>query len=317
MTRVYGKLSIFTGNANPAFARAVAETIGIPLGQADVFEFSNENIFVRINDVVREQDVFVIQPTCSPVNRSIMELLIMIDALKRASAARITAVIPYFGYSRTDKKDQPRVPITARLIADMITVAGASRVLTMDLHAGQIQGFFSIPVDELTAFNIMTRYFREKHPQAVVVAPDLGTAKKARNFAERIGAPLAVIEKRRLGNESRTQTLNVIGEVKGRQAIIIDDEIDTAGSMMDACHVLEQAGIWEIYACCTHAVLSGPAVDRMREASIKELVTTDTVPLPEHKRLDKMTVLSVAPLFAETIKRIHDGGSVGALFDTY
>ncbi len=315
---MYGKLSIFSGNASPTFARAVAECLGVPLGRADVFEFSNENIFVRVVDVVREQDVFVVQPTCSPVSKSILELLIMVDALKRASAARITAVIPYYGYSRTDKKDQPRVPISARLIADLITVAGANRVLTMDLHAGQIQGFFSIPVDELTALNMITRYFREKHLQSVVVvAPDLGTAKKARNFAEKMGAPLAVIEKRRLGNESKTQVLNVIGEVKGRQAIVIDDEIDTAGSLMDACRVLEQSDISEIYACCTHAVLSGPAIERIRNSSLKELVVTDTCPLPEHKRLDKIVTVTVAPLFAETIKRIHDGGSVGALFDSY
>ncbi len=313
---MYGKLSIFTGNAHPQFARAVAECVGVPLGQADVFEFSNENIFVRINDLVREQDVFIVQPTCSPVSKSIMELLIMIDALKRASAARITAVMPYYGYGRTDKKDQPRVPITARLIADLLTVAGAHRVLSMDLHAGQIQGFFSIPFDELTARNIMTDYFRKKKlSDVVVVAPDLGSAKKARNFAERVGAALAVIEKRRIGNESRTETLNVIGEVAGRQAIIVDDEIDTAGSMMDACRVLQRAGVSEIYACCTHPVLSGPAIERIKNSPIKELVTTDTIPLPEQKRLDRIVMLSVAPLFAETIRRIHDGGSVGALFD--
>ena len=315
---VYGKLSIFSGNANPQFARAVSECLGVPLGRADVFEFPNENIFVRINDVVREQDVFVMQPTCSPVNRSIMELLIMIDALKRASAARITAVLPYYGYGRTDKKDQPRVPITARLIADMITVAGANRVLSMDLHAGQIQGFFSIPFDELTAINNMTGYFRQKELEdVVIVAPDLGSAKKARNFAERLGAPLAVIEKRRKGNDSRTQTLNVIGQVAGRQAIIIDDEIDTGSSLMDACRVLQEAGISEIFACCTHSVLSGPAVERIRNSPLKELVTTDTIPLPEHKRQDKIVVLSVAPLFAEVMKRIHDGGSVGAMFDNW
>jgi ribose-phosphate pyrophosphokinase len=313
---LYGKLSIFTGNAHPRFARAVAECLDVPVGNADVFEFSNENIFVRINDVVREQDVFVIQPTCSPVNKSIMELLIIIDALKRASAARITAVVPYYGYGRTDKKDQPRVPITARLIADMLTVAGANRVLSMDLHAGQIQGFFSIPFDELTAMNPLASYFRSKRLDgAVVVAPDLGSAKKARNFAEKIGSPLAVIEKRRIGNDSRTQTLNVIGEVAGRQAIIIDDEIDTAGSMMDACGVLQRAGISEIYACCTHPVLSGPAIKRLSESPIKELVTTDTIPLSEQKLLDKIVVLSVAPLFAETMKRIHEGRSVGELLE--
>lgn len=312
---MYGKLAIFTGNANPALAAAVCRHIGVPLGNAEVFEFSNENIFVRINDVVREQDVFVIQPTCSPVNRSIMELLIMIDALKRASAARITAVVPYYGYSRTDKKDQPRVPITARLIADLITVAGANRVLTMDLHAGQIQGFFSIPVDELSALNLLSSYVQSKHlDDLVVVSPDLGSAKKARNFAERVNASLAIIEKRRVTTGDRTEVLNVIGDVSRKRAIIVDDEIDTAGSLMDATHVLENAGVREIYACCTHGVLSGPAISRVRESSIIELIITDTIPLPPHKHLDKITQLSVAGLIGEAIQRIHAGGSVGALF---
>jgi len=312
---LYGKLAIFTGNANPALAAAVCRHIGVPLGNAEVFEFSNENIFVRINDVVREQDVFVIQPTCSPVNRSIMELLIMIDALKRASAARITAVVPYYGYSRTDKKDQPRVPITARLIADLITVAGANRVLTMDLHAGQIQGFFSIPVDELSALNLLSSYVQSKHlDDLVVVSPDLGSAKKARNFAERVNASLAIIEKRRVTTGDRTEVLNVIGDVSRKRAIIVDDEIDTAGSLMDATHVLENAGVREIYACCTHGVLSGPAISRIRESSIIELIITDTIPLPPHKHLDKITQLSVAGLIGEAIQRIHAGGSVGALF---
>jgi len=312
---LYGKLAIFTGNANPALAAAVCRHIGVPLGNAEVFEFSNENIFVRINDVVREQDVFVIQPTCSPVNRSIMELLIMIDALKRASAARITAVVPYYGYSRTDKKDQPRVPITARLIADLITVAGANRVLTMDLHAGQIQGFFSIPVDELSALNLLSSYVQSKHlDDLVVVSPDLGSAKKARNFAERVNASLAIIEKRRVTTGDRTEVLNVIGDVSRKRAIIVDDEIDTAGSLMDATHVLENAGVREIYACCTHGVLSGPAISRVRESSIIELIITDTIPLPPHKHLDKITQLSVAGLIGEAIQRIHAGGSVGALF---
>lgn len=312
---MYGKLSIFSGNANPGLASAVCRHIGVPLGNAEVFEFSNENIFVRINDVVREQDVFIIQPTCSPVNRSIMELLIMIDALKRASAARITAVVPYYGYSRTDKKDQPRVPITARLVADLITVAGAHRVLTMDLHAGQIQGFFGIPVDELSALNLLSQYFVRKNlDDMVVVSPDLGSAKKARNFAERVSASLAIIEKRRATSGEQSEVLNVIGEVTRRRAIIVDDEVDTAGSVMDAARVLESAGVREIYACCTHAVLSEPATDRLKESSIIELVCTDTIPLPPQKRLPKITQLSVAGLLGEAIQRIHSGGSVGALF---
>ena len=264
---------------------------------------------------MRERDVYVVQSFSTPVNVSIMELLIIIDALKRASATRITAVIPYYAYGRTDKKDQPRVPITARLLADLITVAGANRVLTMNLHAGQIQGFFNIPVDELSAQALLSRYFLDKQlSDWVVVAPDLGAAKKARNFAERIGASLAVIEKRRPTNESRSQILNVIGNVAGHRAIIFDDEIDTAGSVIGTTRVLEQAGVQEIYATCTHGVLSGPSIERLRDSPIREVVITDTIPLPPPKQLPKITVLSVAPLFAEAIQRIHSGVSVGALF---
>lgn len=310
---MYGNLSIFTGNANPALAKAICDHLGVPLGQAEVFEFSNENIFVRIQDTVREQDVFVVQPFTTPVNRSIMELLIMIDALKRASAARITAVIPYYAYGRTDKKDQPRVPITARLLADLIETAGANRVLTMDLHAGQIQGFFSVPVDELSALRILSDYFEAKGlTDAVVVSPDLGSAKKARNFAENVGAPLAIIEKRRI--ERQTDALNVIGEVQGKRAIIIDDEIDTGGSVLKTIGALAERGVTEFYAACTHPVLSGPAIERLRESPIREFITTDTIPIPPHKWLPTMRVLSVAALFGEAIRRIHTGGSVGQLF---
>ncbi|MDA8188403.1 MAG: ribose-phosphate pyrophosphokinase [Dehalococcoidales bacterium] len=307
---------VFSGNANRPLAEAISRHLGIPLGNADVVEFSNENVFVRIKDVVREQDVFVVQPTCSPVNRSIMELLIMMDALKRASAARITAVIPYYAYGRTDKKDQPRVPITARLVADMVTVAGANRVLTIDLHAGQIQGFFSIPVDELTALRILSSHFAQGKylDDVVVVAPDLGAAKRARNFAERLKLPLAVIEKRRDPTGVGSEILSVIGEVARKRAIIVDDEIDTAGSVTQAAALLADLGAQEVYATCTHPVLSGPAIDRLRDSNIKEVVVTDTIPLPEQKRLPKITVLSVAPMFAEAIQRIHSGGSVGALF---
>ncbi len=310
---MYGSLSIFTGNANPALAKAICDHLGVPLGQAEVFEFSNENIFVRIKETVREQDVFVVQPFASPVNRSIMELLIMIDALKRASAARITAVVPYYAYGRTDKKDQPRVPITARLLADMLTVAGANRVLTMDLHAGQIQGFFSVPVDELSALKVLSDYIASKSlADIVVVSPDLGSAKKARNFAERLNAPLAVIEKRRV--ERSTDVLNVIGDVQGKRAIIVDDEIDTAGSVVNTANVLAARGAIEFYACCTHPVLSGPAIQRLRESRLTEFVATDSLPIPPHKWLPNMTQLSVAPLFGDAIRRIHTGGSVGQLF---
>lgn len=308
-------LSIFSGNANRPLATAICNYLRIPLGNADVFQFSNENIFVKINENVRGKDVFIIQPLSTPVNRSIMELLIMIDALKRASATRITAVIPYYAYGRTDKKDQPRVPITARLIADCITVAGAHRVLTMDMHAGQIQGFFNIPVDELTAQIIQARYFAEKDlHDLTVVSADEGFAKKARKLADRLNAPLAIVEKRRLGNNGHTEAMGIIGNIKGRHALIIDDEIDTAGSLTQAVRVVHEEGARDIYCCATHGVFSGPAIDRLSKAPIKEIVVTDSIPLPEHKRLSNVKVLSVAELLAGAISRIHDGRSVTELF---
>lgn len=308
-------LSVFTGNANRPLAAAICKHLRIPLGNADVFEFTNENIFVKINDNVRGRDVFIIQPLSSPVNRSIMELLIMIDALKRASAARITAVIPYYAYGRTDKKDQPRVPITARLIADCITVAGAHRVLTMDMHAGQIQGFFNIPVDELTAQILQARYFTEAElADFTVVSADEGFAKKARQLADRLNAPLAIIEKRRLGNDGVTEAMGIIGNVQGRNALVVDDEIDTAGSITQAVRVVHEQGARDIYCCATHAVLSGPAIKRLKAAPIKEIVITDSIPLTEQKQMENMTVLSVAELFAGAISRIHDGRSVTELF---
>jgi ribose-phosphate pyrophosphokinase len=246
-----------------------------------------------------------------------MELLIMIDAFKRASAGRITAVIPYYSYGRSDKKDQPRVPITARLVADMLTVAGADRVLTMDLHQGQIQGFFSIPVDELTAINIISAEIRAKQLDDLVVVSELGFAKRARNFAEILGAPLAIVEKRRvLGNQDQTEVMNVIGEVAGKTAVIIDDEIDTAGSLMEAVQALEDEGAASIYACATHGVFSGAALDRIETSSIAQVIVTDTIPLPPQANRDRITVLSIAPLFGEAIKRIHRGESVGALFSS-
>lgn len=309
------ELSVFTGNANRPLAAAICRHLRIPLGDADVFQFSNENIFVKINENVRGHDVFVIQPFNSPVNRSIMELLIMIDALKRASAARITAVIPYYAYGRTDKKDQPRVPITARLIADCITVAGAHRVLTMDMHAGQIQGFFNIPVDELTGQILQARYFGEKDLDVfTVVAADEGYAKKARQLADRLNAPLAIVEKRRIGNNGHSEAMGIIGNVSGRHALIVDDEIDTAGSLTQAVRVVYDQGARDIYCCATHGVLSGPAIERLCAAPINEIVVTDSIPLPDHKRLPNMVVLSVAELFAGAISRIHDGRSVTELF---
>ena len=308
-------LSVFTGNANRPLAAAICQHLHIQLGDADVFQFSNENIFVKINDNVRGRDVFVIQPFSAPVNRSIMELLIMIDAFKRASAARITAVIPYYAYGRTDKKDQPRVPITARLIADCITVAGAHRVLTMDMHAGQIQGFFNIPVDELTSQVIQARYFAEKElDDFTIVSADEGFAKKARKLADRLNAPLALIEKRRHGNNGVAEAVNVIGSVAGKHALIVDDEIDTAGSLTQAVRVVHERGARDIYCCATHGIFSGPAIERLKNAPIKEIVVTDSIPLAEQKRLSNITVLSVAELFAGTISRIHDGRSVSELF---
>src|SRR6266480_4399856 len=271
------QFDLYTGNANPELARKIARYLGRELGHAEVFEFANENIFVRIEDNARDRDVFVIQPTSRPVQKSIMELLIMIDALKRASAARITAVIPCYAYGRTDKKDQPRVPITARLIADCITVAGAHRVLTMDMHAGQIQGFFNIPVDELTAQIIQARYFaQKKHENYTVVSADEGFAKKARKLADRLNAPLAIVEKRRHGNNSVAEAMGIIGSVEGKNAIIVDDEIDTAGSLTQAIRVVHAQGACDIYCCATHGIFSGPAIDRLKNASIKEIVITDS-----------------------------------------
>jgi ribose-phosphate pyrophosphokinase len=310
------QFEIYHGNANPELARKIGRYLGSDPGRLEVFQFANENIFVRILDNVREKDVFLLQPTSHPVNQSIMELLIMIDAFKRASAGRITAVIPYYAYGRSDKKDQPRVPITARLIADMITVAGADRVLTMDLHQGQIQGFFNIPVDELTAVHILSNYFKQKQLENLVVVTDLGFAKRARTFAELLDAPLAIIEKRRVGNLDRAELMNVIGEVRGRRAIIVDDEIDTAGTLIEIVRALEREGVDEIYACATHAVLSDPATERITESSIREVVLTDSIPLPAAKRIPKITVRSVAPLIGEAVKRIHRGESVGALFSS-
>jgi ribose-phosphate pyrophosphokinase len=307
---------LYTGNANPQLAQKIGRYLGRDLGRAEVFEFANENIFVRIEDNARDRDVFVIQPTCSPVNKSIMELLIMIDAFKRASAGRITAVVPFYAYGRSDKKDQPRVPITARLVADMISVAGADRVLTMDLHQGQIQGFFNIPVDELTAVHLLSNYFKQQQLEDLVVVTDLGFAKRARTFAEILEAPLAVIEKRRPGNLGTAELLNVIGEVKGRRAIIVDDEIDTASTLTEVVRALIREGVTEIHACATHGVLSDPATDRIRESELTEVVITDTVPLPPARRLPKIRVLSVAPLIGEAIRRIHRGESVGALFSS-
>src|SRR5688572_27134876 len=293
----YDQLSVFTGNSNPVLAEEICNYIGIPLGRAEVFKFSNDNTFVRIQESVRENDVFVVQSFSNPINDAIMEMLIMIDTIKRASAGRVTAVIPYFGYGRTDKKDQPRVPITARLVAKLVGVSGADRALLLDLHAGQIQGFFDVPVDEMSAMSLTAGYFaRKRLVDPVIVSPDLGNTKRARNFAEILDAPLAIIEKRRAGNRDRTEILNLIGSVVGMQAVIVDDEIDTGGSITQAAQVVLESGATEVYASAIHPVLSGPAVERLQACPIREVVVSNSIAVPEEKRIEKLTVLSVAPL---------------------
>jgi len=324
---MYGEIALLSGTANRLLAEAISRELNVPLIGADVFKFPNQNIFCRLHASVRGKDVFVIQPTCvtehadgtvASVNDNLMELLIMIDTLRRDSAGRITAVLPYYGYGRTDKKDQPRVPITARLVADLISTAGASRFLTLDLHAGQIQGFFSIPVDELTAFHMLSDHFRAKAiPDAVVIAADIGATKRSRNFAEALDIPLAIIEKRRAQKPdgSAARALNVIGDVEGKNVIIFDDEIDTAGTVTQAVIFLKASGANLVYVCATHALFSDPAVERLGTLEIEEIVITDSVPLPPRKRLPNITTLSVAPLLAEVIRRIHLGISVGAMFN--
>jgi ribose-phosphate pyrophosphokinase len=310
--KMYGELAIFGGSGNPALTQEICDYLQVPPSQADIVDFPNENIFIRLRQSVRGRDVFLIQPTCSPVNRNIMELLIMIDTLRRASAGRITAVIPFYAYGRSDKKDQPRVPITARLIADMISVAGADRWITIDLHAGQIQGFFSIPGDEISAFNILNDYFLKKNLRdAVVVTADLGFAKKGRNFAERLGLPLAFVEKRRDLTDAYSEALTLIGNVQGKDVIIVDDEVDTAGSLVEAVTIVKDHGAKDIYASFTHPIFSSPAVGCLRKCQIKETVTTNTIPIPPEKMLPNITVLSVAPLLGEVIRRVHMGISVG------
>jgi len=310
------ELKVFSGNAHPSLAQSICDYLQIPLGKVDVSEFSNENIFVRILENVRERDVFIVQPVCSPVNKSLVELLIMLDAFRRASAGRITAVVPYYGYGRTDKKDQPRVPITARLIADLIATAGANRLLAIDLHAPQIQGFFTMPVDELTALSLLCQYFQKKNiANLVVVATDIGISKRARDFAAKLNAPLAIMEKRRLGNGDATETLNVIGEVQRMCALTVDDEIDTAGSLFNTVNTLLEHGANEVYACCTHPVFSGSAIQKIASSPVKEVVVTDTIPVTGNKKLDKITILPIAPLLGEAIHRIHTGSSIGAMFE--
>jgi ribose-phosphate pyrophosphokinase len=322
----FDEVRIFSGNGNVELTEAVCRRTGVPLGDVTIVKFSNENIFVKLNESVREKDVFVVQSLSTPdLSDRVLELLILLDACKRASAGRITAVIPYFAYGRTDKKDQPRVPITARLLADMIQAAGAHQVLTVDLHAGQIQGFFSIPTDELTAMHLLVRYFAEKGTDdMIVVSPDVGFAKRARNFAESLGVPLAIAEKRRVQHFERTEgsltspeVLNLIGDVRGKRCVVVDDEIATGGSILEVVELLERQGAREIFACCVHPVFAGNAAARLRASSLAEVVTTDTLPLAPEKRWPKLTILTVSNLLAEVIQRIHSGVSVDTIFQSH
>ena len=309
-------LKVFTGNAHPGLANDICAYLGIGLGQCEVFKFSNDNTFARILENVREKDVFLVQPISPPVNDNLMEMLILVDAAHRASAGRITAVIPHYGYGRTDKKDQPRVAITARMIADFYTVAGADRVLTVDLHAGQIQGFFSIPVDELTAVPMLAGYFQHlKGNNLVVVATDVGDAKRARDMARILDAPIAIVEKHRISNEDRVEAVNLIGEVEGKTALIVDDEIGSGGTVIAAVNALKERGAGDIYCSVTHALLSGNATSLLESSGLKETVVTDTIPVSDEKRYSGLQVLSVASLLGEAIHRIHSGLSVGAMFD--
>ncbi len=316
MYGVNGKPVIFAGNSHPELVQNICDYLQQDIGKIEVFKFSNDNTFVRILENVRQKDVFILQSTVEPVNDHIMEMLIMIDAAKRASAGRITAVIPFYSYARTDKKDQPRVPITGRLVADLLETAGADRVVMIDLHAGQVQGFFQVPVDELTAMPRLVDYFVKRDlKDPVVVAVDIGISKKARYFADAVSAPLAIVEKRRLGNEDRVESMNVIGEIGDHPVILFDDEISTGGTMLAAVEAITARGASEIYVVATHGVLPGDASKRITSnPHIKELVITDTVPLPEDKVNSKIKVISIAPLLGEAIRRIHEGRSVGELF---
>lgn len=309
------KLKIFAGNASVALAEEIAQYLGFPLAAAKVTRFSDGEIQVKINESVRGADVFIIQSTSHPVNENLMELLVMVDAARRASARRITAVVPYYGYARQDRKTRARDPITAKLVSNLIVASGARRVVTMDLHAGQIQGFFDIPVDHLPGVPILAEYFRQqKLDNVVVVSPDLGGVTRARDLAERIGAPIAIIDKRR-PEPNVAEVMNIIGEIKGKKVIMIDDIIDTAGTINHGSRALKEWGAEDIYVCCTHPVLSGPAIERLEQAPIKEVLVTNTIALPEEKMMDKIKVLSVAPLLGEAIIRIHEDLSVSKLFD--
>lgn len=320
-TTIYGNIKLYAGSGNPELAQEIAKYLDHDLSECSIIEFANENLLIKLADSARGQDVYVIQSTTSPVHRNIMELLIMLQTLRLDSAGRITAVIPYMSYARSDKKDQPRVPITARLMADIIEVAGADRYMTLDLHAGQIQGFFSIPGDVLTAFHIINDYLQTLLPDMhnpVVVTTDLGFAKKGRNLANELNMPLALIEKRRLKRDDKAEALNIVGDVNGRDVVLVDDEVDTGGSMVQAVKLLKSKGAQDIYMLFVHAILSHPAATRLAELPLKKIITTDTVPISQEKKDilgDQLVVLSVAPLLGEVILRAHEGRSVGEMFN--
>ncbi len=311
-------IKIFSCNANRGLAEEMAQCLGLKLGQAEVSHFSDGEISVKIDETIRGADVYIVQSTSYPVNDNLMELLIMIDAMKRASAGRITAVIPYYGYARQDRKARARDPISAKLVANILTVAGADRVLTMDLHCAQIQGFFDIPVDHLVGAPLLTNYYHEKYGEAinefVAVSPDLGSVGRTRNFATRLEIPLAIIDKRR-PKANVSEIMNIIGNVEGKRVILVDDMIDTAGTITNAANALKERGAIEVDACCTHAVLSGPALERIEKSAINELLVLNTINLPPEKCISKIKVLSVAKIFAEAINRIHEGMSVSKLFE--
>jgi ribose-phosphate pyrophosphokinase len=311
----FSNIRLFTGNAHPELAQAIAESMGKTLGKSNVNKFSDGEISVNLWESVRGADIYLIQPTCNPVNDNLMELLIMIDAVKRASAGRINAVIPYYGYARQDRKAKARDPISAKLVANLIQAAGADRVITMDLHANQIQGYFDIPVDHLVGMPLIAEYFKNKNlDNLCVVSPDHGSVPRARSMAERLDCPIAIIDKRR-PEPNKSEIMNIIGDIKDKNCIIIDDMIDTAGTITNAANAIKELGARDVFAGATHAVLSGTAIERIDKSAISELVLLDTHPVPEEKRLEKMTFLSVAPLFAEAITRVYTNGSVSALFD--
>ena len=308
------KIKIFSGNSNPELAQKIASQLGVELGDAVVTRFSDGEISVNINESVRGVDAFIIQSTCSPVNRHLMEMLIMIDAFKRASAGRITAVIPYYGYARQDRKAKARDPITAKLVANLLTAAGADRILTMDLHANQIQGYFDIPVDHLLGGRILMEHFEKMNIEdLVVVSPDHGSVARARTFAQYLDSPIAIVDKRR-PKDNVSEVMNIIGDVRDKNLIILDDMIDTAGTLCNAAEALKKFEAKNIFECCTHPVLSGPAIERIQNSELTEVIVLDTIPLPEEKRIEKIKILSTAPLFASAIEKIFDCESVSVLF---